>query len=158
MEALPIRLARAIDADAIALLSRDRIESGLGWSWTANRVRRAIADAQTNVIVVEDALDLRGFGLMRYGDDAAHLLLLAVHARHARRGIGSALLAWLERSARVAGVASIQLETRQGNAAARAFYAYHGYRETQIVPGYYQGREASVRFGKSLRAGQPSVS
>ena len=40
----PVRLARLADAPAIATMSRDYIEQGLGWSWTVGRVERAIRD------------------------------------------------------------------------------------------------------------------
>jgi ribosomal-protein-alanine N-acetyltransferase len=151
----PIRLAQRDDALAIARLSRDLVEHGLRWSWTAARIRRSIADPDSNVIVQDDGDGgLASFGVMRYGDTAAHLLLLAVRPELRRLGAGSALLAWLERSALVAGIVTVELETRVGNVSARAFYRFHGYRETRLVPGYYEGREASVRFVKDLRLPQ----
>ena len=145
-----LRLASPADASGIAALSRDRIEHGLGWRWTAPRVLRSIVDAGTNVVVAHEAARRLGFGIMKYHDDEAHLLLLAVHVDAGRRGIGSALLRWLEQSARVAGVGQVYLEARLANGAARAFYAKHGYREIQTLPGYYQGREACVRLAKDL--------
>jgi ribosomal-protein-alanine N-acetyltransferase len=93
-----------------------------------------------------------GFGIMKYDDDEAHLLLLAVQMAWARQGIGTALVGWLERSASIAGVARVHLEARASNASARAFYQRLGYRETQSLPGYYQGREACVRMVRDLRA------
>ncbi|MEO5698314.1 MAG: N-acetyltransferase [Burkholderiaceae bacterium] len=149
---LTLRLAAHADASDIASLSRDRIESGLGWSWTGPRVLRSIRDPQTNVVVAQQAASrILGFGMMKYQDDDAHLLLLAVRADSGRCGVGSALVAWLERSAQVAGIAQIRLEARVTNSAARSFYAHLGYRETQTLAGYYQGREACVRLAKDLR-------
>lgn len=145
-----LRLAAHADAAGIAALSRDRIEQGLGWSWTASRVQRSIRDPATNVLVAHRAGRMLGFGIMKYHDDEAHLLLLAVHSRASRRGIGSALVAWLERSARTAGIGQVYLEARLANGAARAFYARLGYREIQTLPGYYQGVEACVRLAKDL--------
>jgi [ribosomal protein S18]-alanine N-acetyltransferase len=148
---ITLRLARRGDAQAIATLSRDLIERGLGWSWTARRVMRSIADADTNVLVALDAAGgLQGFGIMKYGDDDAHLLLLAVQQAQGRRGIGSALMAWLEAAALAAGVRRIFLEAREANAPARAFYRRLGYAEIGLLPGYYQGREDSVRLLKDL--------
>jgi ribosomal protein S18 acetylase RimI-like enzyme len=147
-----ITLAAPADAADIARMSRDLIEQGLPWSWTAPRVRRSIADPQTNVAVVRDIdNELRAFGIMKYGDDDAHLLLLAVDAARRRLGLGTALVQWLERVAQAAGVARLQLEARATNAPARAFYERLGYAQTQLMPGYYQGREASVRFVKTWR-------
>ena len=146
-----IRLATRNDAPGIARLSRDRIEHGLGWSWTAPRVLRSIVDAATNVVAAQLDGAMLGFGIMKYHDDEAHLLLLAVQADAVRRGVGTALVDWLEASARVAGVAQVLLEARVTNLEARAFYAHLGYRELQTLPGYYQGAEACVRFAKDLR-------
>lgn len=151
MSAAPtLRLATRADAPGIAALSRDRIEHGLGWSWTAPRVLRSIADRSTNVVVAGNTERMPGFGIMKYHDDEAHLLLLAVRADAERRGIGSALVAWLEQAALIAGVGQVYLEARLTNRAARAFYAKRGYREIQTLPGYYQGREACVRLAKDL--------
>ncbi len=149
---ISLRLAAPGDAPRIAALSRDRIEQGLGWRWTAPRVLRAILDRSSNVVVAREPGDPRllGFGIMKYHDDEAHLLLLAVAPEAVRRGIGSALLGWLEASALVAGVGQVYLESRLANHAARAFYARLGYREIQQVPGYYQGQEAAVRLARDL--------
>ncbi len=159
VDASPLRLAVPADAPAIAALSRDRIELGLGWRWTAPRVLRCILDRATNVVVLRGqpgAQSLRGFGIMKYHDDEAHLLLLAVDVHAVRCGIGSAMVAWLEASARAAGIGRIQLEARDTNEAARAFYARLGYRTVQLLPGYYEGREACVQLAKDLRAASVS--
>ena len=152
--ATTLRLATRDDAQAIAQLSRDRIEQGLGWSWTALRVLRSIRDRETNVVVALDASESLGFGIMKYHDEEAHLLLLAVRAERVRQGIGTALIDWLERSALVAGIGRVSLEARASNASARAFYLRLGYREIQSLPGYYQGREACVRMARDLWVGR----
>lgn len=149
-----LRLANRDDAQAIAQLSRDRIEQGLGWSWTALRVLRSIRDRETNVVVALDASESLGFGIMKYHDEEAHLLLLAVRAERVRQGIGTALVDWLERSALIAGIGRVSLEARASNASARAFYLRLGYREIQSLPGYYQGREACVRMTRDLWIGR----
>ncbi len=145
-----IRFATRADAAVIAEMSRDLIERGLGWSWTRERVLRSLHHPDTNAIVAVRESERAGFGIMKYGEDEAHLLLLAVRPVHARRGVGSALVAWLERSARVAGINRVSLEARFGNVAARNFYARLGYAQVQLLPGYYGGREASVRMAKEL--------
>lgn len=145
-----LRLATAADAQAIAAMSRDRIEQGLGWRWTTPRVLRSIVDRETNGVVAAEGGRVLGFGLMKYQDDEAHLLLFAVRADACRRGIGTALVTWLEHSARIAGIGQVYLEARLANGSARVFYARLGYREIQTLPGYYLGREACVRLAKDL--------
>lgn len=151
---LAIRLARPNDARAIALLSRQEIEAGLEWAWTPGRVLRALADANTNVIVAQEAgtAPLLGFGIMSYGEQDAHLALFAVARSRRRRGIGRALLHWLEVTTRTAGMGVIRLETRASNTVAHAFYRAHGYVEVERLRGYYQDVEDGLRLAKDLRA------
>jgi ribosomal-protein-alanine acetyltransferase len=148
--ALQIRLARSADAPSIAAMSRDLIEVGLGWSWTEGRVLRSVIDANTNVAVAYDEDELVAFGIMKYRDEEAHLFLLAVRESHRRRGVGRALMAWLEQTATVAGIGVVYLEARSSNEAARAFYRELGYKEIKVVRGYYRGVEAAVRLAKDL--------
>jgi ribosomal-protein-alanine N-acetyltransferase len=147
-----IRLALPVDASAIARMSRDFIEYGLGWRWTPERIATCMHDPATNVAVVDDAAHLAGFAIMEYHDEDAHLTLLAVSSASRRRGIGSALMAWLEATALTAGIASIYLEARTRNSEARAFYKSLGYREIRVDRGFYRGREDGVRISKDLRA------
>jgi [ribosomal protein S18]-alanine N-acetyltransferase len=149
-----ISLATPADARPIAELSRDCIEHGLGWSWTPSRVLNAIRDRATNVAVAtEHQRTLLGFGIMQYGDDHAHLSLLAVHPVQRKRGLGALLLDWLEKSAVVAGIERVRLEARADNDEALAFYEDRGYKQTGLVSGYYQGSIDAVRFEKRLRGG-----
>jgi ribosomal-protein-alanine N-acetyltransferase len=147
----PVRLALPSDAADIAEMSRDFIEYGLGWGWTQGRVLRNIHDKATNVAVIRETDQLFGFGIMKYGDESAHLFLLAVHFLRRRRGVGTALVSWLEASARTAGIERIRVEARASNTAARAFYQHHGYKEIEKVREYYRGAEDAVRFEKRLR-------
>ena len=149
-----IRFATRADALAIAEMSRDLIEHGLEWSWTKERVRRCLRHPDTNVVVAIRDADRAGFGIMKYGDEEAHLLLLAVRPAHGRRGVGRALVEWLEASARVAGIVRISLEARFSNVDARNFYARLGYSQAELLPGYYGGRETSVRMAKELGSTQ----
>lgn len=154
-EQLLIELAKSADARVIADLSRDVIEQGLGWSWTVPRVLKALRDDATNVIVArrhQHTGDVAGFAIMRYGDDTAHIVLFAVDEARRRHGIGTALMAWLETTARTAGINSIALEARSGNAEARAFYKRVGFNEIGVRVSYYRGVEDAVRFEKSLIA------
>ena len=145
-----IELATGADASVIAGLSRDAIERGLGWSWTAPRVLKALRDDATNVIVARRHGEVAGFAIMKYGDDTAHIVLLAVTAAHRRCGIGTTLLRWLETTARTAGITTIQLEARANNHEARAFYQQLGFNEIGVRVSYYRGVEDAVRFEKVL--------
>jgi [ribosomal protein S18]-alanine N-acetyltransferase len=166
--AITIRLAEPRDAQAIALMSRDFIEAGLGWKYDAARVMRAIRDRETLAVVACEGAKgaaaggrgaITGFAIMEFGDERAHLVLLAVRPSHRRLGIGQRLLEWLLESARVAGMASIHLELRSNNDAARRFYRAMGFYETVLVPGYYRSgegrKEGALRMLRVLRAPGP---
>jgi ribosomal-protein-alanine N-acetyltransferase len=147
-----IGLARASEASRIALYSRDLIEYGLGWGWTPSRILRAIAAKDVNVAVAREGDRAVGFGIMRYCDEEAHLLLLGVAADRQRKGIGSALMAWLERTALDAGIGVIRLEARKRNESARAFYRCIGYHEVMLASAMYARDEDGVRIVKDLWA------
>jgi ribosomal protein S18 acetylase RimI-like enzyme len=146
-----IRLATAADALAIADMSREYIEHGLGWSWTTTRIAAAIQDESTNVAVVHLSDGVVAFGIMHYGERTAHLALLAVHPMQRKRGIAARLVAWLEKCADTAGIERIRVEARSDNPAAMAFYQKHGYTQIDRLAKYYRGVLDAVRFEKTLR-------
>lgn len=173
-EAIAIRLAAPADARDIALMSRDLIEAGLGWRYDAARVARLLRQRETLALVAAGPEPSRrpallrpagapanphrmdGFAIMEFGEERAHLVLLAVRPAQRRHGVGRRLVEWLVDSARTAGIASLHLELRASNAAARAFYRAMGFSETVEVPGYYRGpggaQEPALRMLRILRA------
>jgi ribosomal protein S18 acetylase RimI-like enzyme len=161
--ALTVRLAEAGDARAIAEMSRDFIESGLGWRYDPASIQRALRRRETTVLVASERPTyvagerpaLSGFAIMDYGDERAHLVLLAVQPVLRRRGIGRRLVDWLMESAIIAGMASVHLELRADNEAARRFYRALGFSETVLMPRYYNGREAAMRMIRVLRSPGP---
>ena len=146
-----VRLARLADAAEIATMSRDYIERGLPWTWTEARVAHAIRDPETNVVVVRESGALLGFGIMFYASDDAHLLLFAVRRAHQRRGVGSAILRWLEDVARDRGREAHPRRCLRENSAARNFYCEHGYHELDITQKFYRGLKDGVHLEKWLR-------
>ena len=146
-----VRLARAADAVDIAAMSRDYIEDGLPWTWTAGRVEAAIREADINVVVAGERRAISAFGIMSYPDDDAHLLLFAVRRNQRRRGVGSAVLRWLEEAADTAGAKRIRVECRRDNGAARNFYCEHGYQELSITTKFYRGLKDGIHLVKWLR-------
>jgi len=178
-ELATLSLARSSDAREIAEMSRDLIEQGLSWSWTPARVERSIAGRESSVVVArrdgarrdgprgEGAWfdDLRrggaargiwrdggiaAFAIMQFGDEVAHLNLLAVAPPHRRQGLGRQLMEWLAATAVEAGVFRVNLEVRADNVAAREFYRRIGFDALNVVQGYYQGREAALRMTRRL--------
>ena len=139
------------DAATLASMSRDLIEAGLG-CYRAQSVRELIDDPETVTLVARSGESLAGFGIMKFGDERAHLVLLAVRPAYQRRGIARRIIHWLVESAATAGVVSIHVELRARNTAAYTFYRAIGFAETLRLPGYYSGRETAIRMLRLLRA------
>lgn len=149
---LTLKLAVRADAVPIAAMSRELIETGLPWSWTPERVARSLAHRDTLVLTARDGVLLAGFAIMQFGDERAHLALLAVRADCRRRGIAQRMLQWLVESALTAGITRIHLELRESNLDARRFYLKQGFTETLRIPGYYRGIETAVRMLREIHA------
>ena len=149
-ELATLGLARPSDALEIAEMSRDLVEHGLDWSWTPSRVRRSISGRESSVLVARLQRRIAAFAIMHFGDESAHLNLLAVAASHRRQGLGRQLVEWLTATAIGAGVFRIDLELRAQNQAAREFYERIGFDALNVIPGYYQGREAALRMTRRL--------
>ena len=145
-----LRLAKINDASQIGNLSRIIIEYELEWSWTPQRIVRNIKDINTNVLVADKSNRAIGFAIMSYFTNEAHLNLFGVDPNYQRKGIGTKLITWLEKSALVSGIGIIYLETRLSNEAGRKFYERLGYSEIQHVPRYYDGKESAIRCAKDL--------
>jgi ribosomal-protein-alanine N-acetyltransferase len=145
-----ISLASRRDAVQIAEMSRQLIEVGLGWSWTPGRVIASLQDRDTNVAAAYAGGRVIGFGITQYRFNEAHIALFAVERASRRRGVGTALIKWIEETAVTAGIGVIYLEARLCNVAARAFYRQLGYREIRQEPDMYGGIEPGVRLAKDL--------
>ncbi len=154
-----LRLAKPGDARLLARMSRDYIEQGLKWRWRPEALQRKIRATETIVLVAELEVGgvrfIGGFAVMdfQHGQDMekAQLTLLAVHPNIRRRNIGSQLLRWLHKSARVAGCEHIELQVRSDNLSARRFYQKFGYQEEALIPHYYDGTQAAYQMKLRLR-------
>jgi ribosomal-protein-alanine N-acetyltransferase len=149
---ITLQIASRSDAEMLASMSRDLIETGLGWRYRTQSVRELIDDPETVTLVARNGESLAGFGIMKFGDERAHLVLLAVRPAYQRRGIARRIIHWLVESAVTAGVVSIHVELRARNTVAYTFYRAIGFAETLRLPGYYSGRETAIRMLRLLRA------
>jgi ribosomal protein S18 acetylase RimI-like enzyme len=152
---ITLRPARRGDAPVMAALSRELIEAGLDWRYTARRIAALMADAETMALVAcDDVGVVQGFAVMQFGDDRAHLVLLAVRRARQRRGVGARLVDWLLASARVAGILRVHLELRADNTAALAFYNRLGFLDEGVVADYYDEGVDARRMTLDLQPGR----
>jgi ribosomal protein S18 acetylase RimI-like enzyme len=154
---LILRLARKRDAPDIAAMALAFIEHGLRPSWPSSRIVRHVRHPESVVLVAERDRRIAGFAIMDFGDDSAHLNLLAVVPAERRRRVGERLVSWLEETALTAGTFIVELELRADNATAHAFYESLGYAEVARISGYYQGLEDAVRMRRDVRIARSSA-
>lgn len=100
---------------------------------------------------------VRGFLCASSAADEAELQSIAVEDSHRGTGVGSemmrAFLAW----ASAAGVRTVHLEVREGNARARAFYARWGFAEIGRRPRYYRDNgETALLLALAVQASENS--
>jgi len=148
---LVLRLAGPADVATFAAMSRDLIESGLGWHYRSERIEKLRRDPEAVTLVACLGATIAGFAILQFNGERAHLVLLAVQAEYQRRGIGRRMLQWLLETAAIAGAASVHVELRAGNAAAHALYRAAGFEESLRLGGYYRGRETAVRMVRTMR-------
>lgn len=146
-----IDFAKAADLKEIAAISRDEIEYGLGWRYTARTLYRLTRSKSKNVVVARVGGELAGFGIMTYRRDQANLDLLAVKKAFRRRKIGTQIVDWLAKVAVTAGITSIYVQVRKRNPGAVRFYQKLGFTRLEEIRGYYNGVENAVVLARLLR-------
>ncbi|MDH3507261.1 MAG: ribosomal protein S18-alanine N-acetyltransferase [Gammaproteobacteria bacterium] len=143
-------LARATEVPKLAAMARSLVEHGLPHTWDEQRLCRCLANSDYVALVARDGKRIAGFAVMEFLERRAHLALMAVDAAYQGHGVGRALLAWLEETARTAGTFLIHLEVRAGNVDARKFYERVGFIEAGRRRNYYAGGEDAVRMARDI--------
>lgn len=151
MSSFEIALATPQEAASIAAMSRDYIETGLGWKYRAPSILQWIHDSETNVAVARKNGELVGFATMNYEGFEAHLILFAVTPQRRRQGIGTALIRWHIETAEVAGAQIVYVELRRANVIGKAFYESLGFQVMEELGSYYRGHEDGLRMALDLR-------
>ena len=79
-----------------------------------------------------------------------HLLNIAVHTRHQRKGIGSLLMETMLKQASVMGVSKVYLEVRSKNEKAILFYKKYNFIKDAVRVNYYTGKNSDDAVLMSL--------
>jgi len=80
------------------------------------------------------------WGYIIFSQDG-HIISIAVHPQHRRKGIGKELL---ERTLNAPRLEKVWAEVRKSNRGAQAFYLRMGFQITGIVPKYYGSEDALI--------------
>ncbi|MEN9241441.1 MAG: ribosomal protein S18-alanine N-acetyltransferase [Thermostichus sp. DG02_3_bins_51] len=94
--------------------------------------------------------NLVGFGILWCIEDEAHIISLAVHPDHQRRGLGKRILIELLNQARDFGCAWATLEVKASNQSAIHLYESVGFQRLGERKGYYNGEDAWVYWKKPI--------
>lgn len=139
---IELRRLAALEIDEVAALSaRCFPGSGFTAAELAGELERAFAE----VWVARDDARIAGYAVAWFVGDDGEVLTLGTDPHARRRGLGRALVARLQLSARERGVRSLTLEVRESNAAARALYDDAGFETVGVRRRYYaDGEDARV--------------
>ena len=136
---IQIRPAQPADAAALRAILHDTFASTWRPNVTADAAAALLSEDRPAAYVAERGLEFwvaqRGgavVGLVHWQNDFVHAL--HVLARHARQGVGAALMDKAEAEITASGFAAAMLETDTFNQRSRAFYAARGYQEARRYP------------------------
>lgn len=148
---MPVALIPAARVHAELLAAMHKVCFAAPWSVTAMGELLAMPGAAGLIAVAEDSLVPAasdsgpcGLVLWRAAGGEAEVLTIAVLPPWRRAGIGARLLDAAMAGARAAGAEAMFLEVADGNAAAQALYAGHGFAAVGRRRGYYAGGDAVV--------------
>lgn len=119
------------------------------WSELAARPRR-------DYVVLHDSHGLLGYAGVDHGGEVADVMTVAVGPRGRGRGLGTLLLAELERRAGARGADHVLLEVRADNAPARALYDRSGYAVLSTRRRYYQPGDVDALVLRKTLCGRGS--
>jgi ribosomal-protein-alanine N-acetyltransferase len=132
---LVVRAATPADIEAIVAIERASFSD----PWSRGLFADAVAVARMRFEVAEAADGaVAGYIISAFVADLGEILNLAVAPAHRRSGIGSVLLGRAIAAAGEAGVASLHLEVRESNEAARSLYGRFGFRGVGRRRAYYR--------------------
>lgn len=103
-------------------------------------------------LVMSDGRRIVGYGGFWLIMDEAHVTNIALLPSYHGRGLGLLLLEHMILAAKVKGAASMTLEVRPSNTAARKLYSRRGFIERGIRPNYYAeiGEDALIMWLDNL--------
>jgi len=105
----------------------------------------AAHNPETFLIAVEGKRIVGYISAMNEKQKTIHIASIAVHPTRRRRSIARRLVTALLKTLRSMNVASVKLEVRSSNTAARSLYETLGFRHSKTLKGYYEdGEDAAV--------------
>jgi len=151
MAGLAIRQYEARDFNALHKLDQACFPPGISYSKFSLQYFLSLPAA--DCLVAEEGKTIAAFILAETNPPLAHIITLDVAHSHRRTGLGSKLLAEMEKHFRYKEVHSVLLETAVDNESGIAFWQHHGYRTEAVLKRYYLGRVDAYEMRKKLVSG-----
>ena len=108
-------------------------------------------------VIAEQDAKIAGFCLTAQQRTRGYIITIDVLEAFRRHGVGSALLAEVERRLAANGATEVGLETATDNESAIAFWQKHGYRTRGVWKGYYPGGRDAFSMTKALSSPAPAA-
>ncbi|KPQ27473.1 MAG: ribosomal-protein-alanine acetyltransferase [Marinobacter excellens HL-55] len=144
IQAYGLDVRSLVKGDLPQVLELERL--GYSHPWTEAVFLDCFKDTYRLWALVQEG-DLRGYAVVSYMVDEAHLLNICIHPRVRGQGAGRQLLRHVLAASLKDGMGQMILEVRQSNVAAAMLYRSEGFEEIGRRPGYYPdaaGREDAL--------------
>lgn len=140
-----------------AVLELDRV--CFGGHWGEQGYLSELTRETSLVLGAFHRSDLIGFGILWRVLEEAHIISLAVHPEHRRRGVARFILEALLDEAHRCGSAWATLEVRESNSPARRLYETCGFQLLGLRKRYYEdtGEDALIYWKKPLHSGNKRI-
>lgn len=131
-----VRPAVDADIDAVGIIE----QASFSDPWPRGGFEPLVRAPRCLFMVAEEGPGegVAGYSIVRWVEDEAELLNIAVAVEQRGKGIGGQLLDEVVRSLEERAIRHIFLEVRDSNIAARELYRSRGFRELSRRTGYYQ--------------------
>lgn len=149
MNEINIRRMQSTDIDAVLVVENKAFTTP--WSRVAFEEEIGNNDLAHYLVLVDGdrVVGYAGFWLVI---DEAHVTNIALDPGYHSKGLGTLLLEHMIVNAKLLGAASMTLEVRPSNAAARKLYSKRGFVERGVRPNYYAelGEDAIIMWLDNL--------
>lgn len=126
-------------------------------AYSRRELRNYLRFPGADCVVAESDGAIAGFCLAAQGLARGYIITIDVLEPYRREGVGTKLLAEVERKLAASGVREVTLETATDNVSAIAFWEKHGYRTRGVKKGYYPGGRDAYAMWKAIAAKKPST-
>jgi [ribosomal protein S18]-alanine N-acetyltransferase len=146
---LEIRLFQTGDLEAVSRIEEACFDDPYPQYFFA---QLAEANPETFLVALFEE-EIVGYAIIDGWADHDHLISIAVHPEHRRKGVAQALLDRLE--SRLSGKRPVRLEVRRNNTPAVQFYTKNGYRYVGVEERYYRDGEDALIMEKTTPGSNP---